>query len=99
MKIRELPVEFTRRGVSFKQIAKTEDYYIYELTKDDSVWYEVFKNRLSGLHPMDQEVDMYDKQVAYPSDECFGSWAWCCSDWKCVQKVMEREFGIADFQI
>lgn len=99
MKIRELPIEFSKKGVQFKQLVKTDEWYIYELSKDGSVWYEVFKYKLVNLHPLDQEMEIYDKKECYPSDESFGLWAWCCSDWKCVQKVMKREFGIDDFQI
>lgn len=29
--------------------------------------------------------------VAYPGDECFGSWAWCVTDWKEVEETIRKK--------
>jgi predicted transcriptional regulator YdeE len=75
----ELKKEFNKKGNRhFKQLEKTEQYALYEVTakNDDAtdVYYEIFQMR---YHKPDRFHD--DEFEVYPSDEDFGVWAWCCN--------------------
>lgn len=88
----ELKREFSRKGVQFTQVFKNEALCLYQLAKTHidgvtSQWYEIFKRKV--MKPDRFHDDEYE---AYPSDESFGVWAWCCSDKKIVEKVLKREF-------
>lgn len=47
-----------------------------------------FKNE--RVHDDTGWVDTGNKTYYYPSNEHFGVWAWCCSNEKCVMKVLKR---------
>ena len=55
---------------------------IYEVTtQGGSKWYEVFKERVVKDMSYDKQNCKFinsseNGHIAYPSDECFGSWAW-----------------------
>lgn len=107
MKLRELPIEFEKKGVRFTLLERkteifTDDngteqpfgYLIYSC-KDitfGNVYYEVFRYKISKPHPMDKGD--WDMVELYPSSESFGVWAWCCSDLECIKKVMFNHFDI-----
>ena len=100
MRIKELKKDFVLRGVHYSQLIKNDVFVIYRCEKYNGIFYfEVFQYRLSNLHPMSRELDLYDKKEAYPSDESFGGWAWCCSNEACLKKVMRNKFGIDDFRL
>ena len=111
MKIKYLPKEFERKGVKYTQLVrnlydvtdidgkiKKEGYLIYkcEDIENEYSYYEVFKYRLTPQHPCSNED--YDMIESYPSDELFGTYAWCCSNVDIVKKVMKKHFDI-DFDV
>jgi hypothetical protein len=69
MYVKELPLEFTGKGevkgFLFKQINKTDNRYLYEVSSAGAVWYEVF----------DRKLNQYGG-VSYPKAKSFGKWAW-----------------------
>lgn len=86
----ELKKEFTRGGgFRYRQVFKNHKFAIYECeqTFDNGktdFFYEIFKILV-------KKPDMFhnDEYEAYPSDESFGVWAWCCSDYGSVARVFE----------
>ena len=93
----ELKKEFKKGNRTFKQLLKQEYLVIYSVTQphqdDDgnSEWYEVFRRIV-------REKDMYheDEFEKYPNDEAFGTWAWSCSNLKCVRKTLINHFAECD---
>lgn len=107
MKIKELPKEFERKGVKYTQLVrnlydvtnidgeiKKEGYLIYkcEDIENEYSYYEVFRYRLTPQHPYSNED--YDMIESYPSDELFGTYAWCCSNTKSLARIMMDKFGV-----
>lgn len=105
MKLRELQKEFKKKGIKYTQLLKKVKEYVNEsgeITKDGIViykclnfeyndeYFEVFRYRIAKPHPND--TNGWDMVELYPSDESFGSWAWCCSDRHCVQKILDKHF-------
>lgn len=84
---------FVKGGVEFTQCFKDDELVIYNLRQkhldddDYSEWYEVFQLKV-------KQKDIYhpDEFEKYPNDEAFGQWAWCCSNEKCVIKVLKKHF-------
>lgn len=64
--VKELPLEFKGsgevRGFTFKQVAKSDLGYVYQVNGD---YYEVFKRK----------INQYGG-VSYPKSKSFGKWAW-----------------------
>ena len=56
------------KGYIFNQIKRTNTAYLYEVSENNVVHYEVFKRR---------ENKLYDC-ISYPGAESFGVWAWTC---------------------
>lgn len=83
-RVKELPFEFDKisAGFHFKQIRNDNGWYIYEVTtQGGSKWYEVFKEKVVKDMSYDKENCKFinsseNGHIAYPGDECFGSWAW-----------------------
>ncbi len=74
--MRELEMNFSGkgevRGFMFRQVAKSERGYIYEVTHPDVVTphYEVFKRRVNHRFGL----------ISYPRAKAFGRWAWTYND-------------------
>jgi hypothetical protein len=89
---RELDKVFTKKGDVFTQIAKSDNYYIYERNMGDVVYYEVFERNIVKLNDFWRQYDKngkfdgYDDFVQYPNDEHFGKWAYCCRTLEKAQK-------------
>lgn len=72
--MRELPMEFVGvgevRGFRFRQIARTDVGYVYEVVMPESGLrhYEVFRR---------MENERFGC-VSYPKSKSFGAWAWTC---------------------
>lgn len=88
----ELKKEFRKKGTKFRQLFKDDDLVIYELSRNGEDgngyhWYEVFRRYVKA-------ADIYhaDQFEKYPYDECFGVWAWSCSNEKTVNKVLKEHF-------
>lgn len=88
----ELKKEFKANGgIIYRQVEKNERFAIYECTQtfedgSTNVYYEIFKIK---KHTADRyHCDEYE---IYPYDECFGIWAWCCSDYGSVVRVFEDD--------
>lgn len=102
--MRELKHRFKKGSRTYTQLHRQEeDFYIYqvceEIYEDVDEYYEVFCHRLTGMHPLAKDYDPDERVVAYPSNENFGYWAWCCSNWKCVLKVLREHFDYTDQEI
>ena len=65
------------RGYIFNQLNKTDKAYLYEVSENNVVHYEVFKRR---------ENTLYDC-ISYPTDKAFGIWAWTFGN---LEKANER---------
>lgn len=89
---RELDKKFTKHGDLFTQIEKGDNYYIYKRELEHSVYYEVFKRKVSKVNDYIKKYDTkgkyegFDDFVQYPNDEQFGQWAYCCGSLEQAQK-------------
>lgn len=89
----ELKKEFTKKGITFKQMYKSNCLAIYSVSHkgvDDGkarTWYEVFR-----ILVKQKDLFHYDDYEKYPNDEAFGQWAWSCSSVKSVEKVLNKHF-------
>ena len=85
----ELKKDFTKNGVHYQQLMKNEQIVLYRCSREEGLdtYYEVFKRKT-------HTPDIYhnDTYEVYPSDEAFGSWAWCCSNGKSLEKVLRKHF-------
>lgn len=91
-----LKKEFTaNRNTIYQQIIKEKDVVIYRCSKyypeNDytDIYWEVFVPRIV-------KADKYhngDDYERYPSSECFGDWAWCCSGLKSLAKILRNKFN------
>lgn len=74
--MKELQITFTGRGqvkgYEFKQIKATKYAYLYEVSENNVIHYEVFKRRENSLYEC----------ISYPTDKAFGVWAWTCETLK-----------------
>lgn len=110
MKLKELPIVFTRLGVKYTQIDKqaklekedngdykTDGYVIYKCSalNYNDIYYEVFKYKITKPHPLSNED--YDFVESYPGNEMFGNIAWCCNTKESVKNIMKEHFNI-DYQ-
>lgn len=74
------------KGYHFKQIEKTEQYYIYEVSNMDNPnrkHYEVFKR-------------IYNKRFnceSYPKSPSFGKTAWTANNFEHAQDIAKRKFA------
>ena len=86
--IRELPIEFTKSGDKFTQVGfnETTRIYMYErvLKIDGAVYYEVFERKIGNAYKSAEKI------VRYPTDECFGAWAKCCSTYKAAKQYFDN---------
>lgn len=94
MKLRELPLEFEKKGVRYTQLEKNNIYVLYrcEALGYKDVYYEVFEYKVGKPHPLDSGG--WDAVEIYPSNELFGTTAYCCSDLNSVRKVMKKHFNL-----
>lgn len=107
MKIKELPKVFEKKCIKYTQLVrkvydvtdengetKKDGYLIYKCDdiEDGYSYYEVFRYRLIPQHPYSKED--YDMVEAYPTDNQFGLYAWCCSNLKCLERVLKKHFDV-----
>lgn len=89
----QLKKEFRRTsGTSIfihKQVYHNNNWYIYKVGPNN---YEVFKERLTNtIKCINGKINKTEqKKVKYPSDEDFGKWAWCVSDYNTALKIIEH---------
>lgn len=78
---RELPTTFTKGDKTYTMIKLTAKGYIFKVedTHINHVYYEVFKRKTQKVYDFENKVTTDDRMVVYPSNEAFGSWAWCMS--------------------
>lgn len=57
------------KGYIFNQLKLTDKAFLYEVSNNNKVHYEVFKRRVNSLYDC----------ISYPTDKAFGLWAWTCS--------------------
>ena len=90
----ELKKDFVKWKRHFSQLYKDDDIVIYEVSVPDAdgdgltTYYEVFRYR---VRKPDKFHD--DEYECYPSDESFGSWAWCCSNKRELKRVIMEHWG------
>lgn len=87
---KQLLVEFKKKGVSYKQIEKNERYVIYQCTRDNDTYYEVFKYTVKNYPSYFSNGNKYKYAECYPSDEEFGKWAWCCNTMNRVKAMIDK---------
>ena len=78
---------FMKRGNKYTQVYRNDDMALYLVNNEYDCYVEVFKIR---MHKADRYHN--DEYEVYPCDESFGDWAWCCSNRKSLEKIMNREF-------
>lgn len=105
MKIKELPKEFEKKGVKYKQLVR--DIYDIANNKGETKrggciiykcediecgysYYEVFHYKLHPQHPYSEED--YDMIEAYPTDNQFGLSAWCCTTKASLRRALDVHF-------
>ena len=82
--MRELPMEFVGvgevRGFRFRQIARTDAGYVYEVVMPESGLrhWEVFRR---------MENERFGC-VSYPKSKSFGAWAWTCDTLERAREVL-----------
>lgn len=86
-----LKTDFTRKGVRFRQLGRTEKAALYEVCRDESkqIGYEVFLIKIAKAHTW-PTGDTTPEHEAYPGDNAFGKTAWYMVDLEKAQKRMEK---------
>lgn len=83
------------KGFLFKKIASTEYGFIYEVSSDNVIHYEIFERKLIPIC-IDFENRIYsetDFKVMYPKSKDFGVWAFTRGTLKHAnEKLKELEF-------
>lgn len=101
--MKELRNSFKRGPREFRLLHRGNNLFIYEVTMynngEKDVFYEVFDKKVTGMHPLSENYDPEEKVEAYPSDECFGKWAWCCSNGKAIIKVLMEHYDYTTQEI
>lgn len=81
--MKELPIEFTGkgevRGFRFRQLERTENAYLYEVTTETGIHYEVFERRQNPRFGA----------VSYPGSKSFGIWAYSIRKLDKAKKKLE----------
>lgn len=78
---------FMKKGSSYTQVYRNNEMALYRVDNEHECYVEVFKIK---IHKADKYHD--DEYERYPGDECFGDWAWCCSNRKSLEKVLKKHF-------
>jgi hypothetical protein len=65
------------KGYIFNQIRASKHAYLYEVSENNLIHYEVFKRCKNS---------MYDC-ISYPTDKAFGKWAWTYMN---LEKAIEK---------
>lgn len=83
--LKELDKDFIKKGETFTQIEKGDNYYIYKRCINNYICYEVFERKSAKLNDFWRKYDTKGKYVGfdsfelYPTNESFGKWAFCCN--------------------
>lgn len=92
-KMIELRKEFTKKGNTYTQVFSNDEAFVYRVTftkydGTEGCYFEAFKRKT-------QKPDIYheDTYEAYPSDESFGSLAWCYSNAYVMLAKMAKHFS------
>lgn len=98
--MKKLREKFSKGQRDFERVYEDDNWYIYRVTLHhhspdaDETFFEVFKKRVKRISVFDSEHKSWvvtdDKGEIYPSDECFGDWAWCCNTLERCKLMMER---------
>lgn len=78
---------FLKNGNRYTQVYRNDDMALYLVDNEHDWYYEVFKIKV--YKPNKYVNDEYEK---YPGDECFGNWAWCCSNRESLERVLKKHF-------
>lgn len=80
-KVTLAPETFTKYGRTHTLKRRGEHAFIYEITEDDKIIsYEVFKRKISKAGMVKfggSPAQFVEAKERIPSNESFGSWAWC----------------------
>ena len=68
------------KGFSFKQLFFENGVYLYEVSNEGQVWYEVFEHRINTQFG----------NVIYPSSKVFGVWAYSTVDFNRAKSIMKE---------
>lgn len=101
--MKALREKFISKGIEYTQLHKDDKLVIYEAKADHygvkDIYYEVFNYKVGSMNPMAENYDPNEEVELYPRDNAFGYWAWCCSDWKCIAKVLRNHYDYTDNDI
>ena len=92
-----LKKEFIKNNREFKQVLETSNFFMYQVIaygndNYQDVYYELFKKapKIEKVYGDNGWAKTGDRTYYYPSNSDFGLWAWCCSNEKCVMKVLKK---------
>lgn len=84
--IQELPITFEGKGevkgFSFSQIKQRDNMYIYKVTSEEEVHYELFERNLVHKFDFETKTQLDDMKVKYPKSGDFGVWAWTFANYQ-----------------
>ncbi len=95
--IKELPQTLTFKGDEFAQVAKSAFTYAYLRLYNGVKYMEVFKIKTAEiLSDFDNKIGSGEFKHRYPSDNDFGTWAWCFNVSESQEVAMEKFNSIKD---
>lgn len=96
VRVRMLDDNFTKGERTFEKVQDFEIkgkvwhcYHVNFKGQEGSKYCELFKSVFDKKHHLDTNPE-YDKIERYPSDECFGKWAYACVDFNHALEVVEK---------
>lgn len=93
--MQKLSKHFQFRQNTYVQVEEGESHYIYAVynLKDkpegEPSYYEVFRKKSRKAETINGRS--YPEREAYPSDDAFGNWAWCCTTLERVQCIRNEK--------
>lgn len=95
MNIQELELEFVGGGETagflFKQKAKTDYGYIYEVNDEDNIHYEIFERIVNPKFDFENKRNVEGEfLVSYPKSTSFGIWSWTTRDYNRAIQILKE---------
>lgn len=89
-----IELNFTKKGNDFKKVWENNNWFLYQVTSSGgAVYYEVFKKKLvtKNVYQDGKWVRTDEKELRYPGDNDFGSWAWTYPKKTLVMKIITEK--------
>ena len=98
VRVRMLDDNFTKGDRTFEKVQdfeiKGKVWHCYHVNfngQEGSKYCELFQQKFAKKGVYDTHGnDVYTHYERYPSDECFGSWAYACADFNHALEVVEK---------